>query len=842
MRLQYRCNNERRRQAVLAHGSLNGIDYLEVLDQQAPDGSLRQQTLLVYCLKPLPPNLGAENVRISGGVRITSIGVAWAALAVDAAALLDAGRITPAEHDFLLNEENLPEPERVLVVRSDAAGDFSTYRLCLVATSGGEQSLRRDFDPLLSCVDFSFKVECPDPFDCKTEVICPPASFPEPLIDYLARDYASFRRLMLDRLAQTLPAWRERNPADQGIVLVELLAHAADQLSYFLDAVATEAYLGTARQRVSIRRHARLLDYPMHEGCNARAWVHCQVDEGGPVEIGKGTPLLTRLPGQPSRVAPEDFSQVLQRQPVVFETLHDIALHEAHNKLHFYTWGAQECCLPKGATRATLGNTSNVQLQPGDVLVFEEVRSPLSGDPVDADFAHRHAVRLTEMTVSEDPLGGRFLDDPNDDPVSIIEIAWAAADAMPFPLCISATVGGRHVEDIAIARGNIVLADHGRTIMDEPLPALLPGGRYDPRLAEPDLTHRVPYDEDAQSRPASATLSQAPAMALPDITLHGEAEPWSPKRDLLDSDRFARDFVVEMQEDRRAQLRFGNGVTGRPPAGGLTATYRVGNGRAGNVGAEAIAHVITDRDGIAAVRNLLPAQGGTEPEPLEQVRQFAPEAFRVQERAVTEADYAAVAERHPEVQKAAAARRWTGSWYTMFLTIDRAGGRPVDPDFEQELNRFLERFRLAGHDLEITPPRFVPLDIALVICVAPGYFRATVQRALLEMFSNADLPDGRRGFFHPDNFTFGQPVYLSQMIATAARVPGVAAVLDLGTGGKLGFKRQRTRTRFQRWGHQPRGELAAGAIATDPTEIARLDNDPNQPENGRIVFFMEAGL
>ena len=70
-----------------------------------------------------------------------------------------------------------------------------------------------------------------------------------------------------------MPAWQERSPADIGIALVELLAYAGDQLSYYQDAVATEAYLGTARRRVSVRRHARLLDYPMHDGCNARAWV-----------------------------------------------------------------------------------------------------------------------------------------------------------------------------------------------------------------------------------------------------------------------------------------------------------------------------------------------------------------------------------------------------------------------------------------------------------------------------------------------------------------------------------------------------------------------------------------
>src|SRR6185295_550144 len=105
-------------------------------------------------------------------------------------------------------------------------------------------------------------------------------------------------------------------------------------------------------------------------------------------------------------------------------------------------------------------------------------------------------------------------------------------------------------------------------------------------------------------------------------------------------------------------------------------------------------------------------------ETLEEARQYAPQAFRFQQRAVTEADYAQVAERHPEVQRAAATFRWTGSWHTVFLTVDRLGGRPVDAAFEARLREHMERFRMAGYDLEVDGPRLVPLDLALEVCVA----------------------------------------------------------------------------------------------------------------------------
>nr|HRC76642.1 putative baseplate assembly protein [Kouleothrix sp.] len=108
-----------------------------------------------------------------------------------------------------------------------------------------------------------------------------------PHIDYLARDFAGFRQLLLDHLSVTVPGWQERAAADQGNALIDLLAYAADYLAYYQDAVATEMYLGTARLRRSVRRHAQLLDYHLHEGCNARLWARVRVSAD--VALPRGT-------------------------------------------------------------------------------------------------------------------------------------------------------------------------------------------------------------------------------------------------------------------------------------------------------------------------------------------------------------------------------------------------------------------------------------------------------------------------------------------------------------------------------------------------------------------------
>ncbi|MDD4447316.1 MAG: hypothetical protein PHN61_06525, partial [Methanothrix sp.] len=226
MGTQYYCKNEKRRMRVrsceVVNGKplFNGIDYLEVM----PD----QTTLLVHFIHNLPGQeddlipdpylLSKNNVVIEGGVRVRDIRV------------------------ISVNSNG-----DVLTVCVNVPGDFSTYKLRLVQ-SPGSLDPPKTFDKQLSEVKFSFKVNCPSDFDCKSSKFCPTPSLPEPHIDYLAMDYASFKSLILDRLSIIMPDWKERSPADLGIVLTELLAYVGDYLSYYQDAVTTEAYLTTARK------------------------------------------------------------------------------------------------------------------------------------------------------------------------------------------------------------------------------------------------------------------------------------------------------------------------------------------------------------------------------------------------------------------------------------------------------------------------------------------------------------------------------------------------------------------------------------------------------------------
>ncbi len=629
-----------RRQAIGQHPTQIGLDYVE-LEPWTP-GSWYLWLHFIPAAPTVPDKPVTPATLTTDNIRITDV-AGQLDLSMEVVEII----FTPADD----GEQAIPDAIGIVVREAERPVQSSSHAQRYIVHLINVPHL----DPFFAQMAFSLHVDEPGLVDSHVSLKTEPEPAPTPNINYLARDYSTFRKLLLDRLSVVMPAWSERNPADIGITLVEVLAYAADYLSYYQDAVATEAYLGTARRRVSVRRHARLLDYMMHEGCNARVWVQVQVAE--PLFLAEKTPLITRIPGQDTRLSPRanqtlgsvimQYNDVEGEAPQVFETMHAITLRPAHNEMPLYTWGATELTLPKGSTRATLRQRGDIALSPGDVLILEEVKNPATGEGAGANLAHRHAVRLTSVTETADAIGGALLGEESAE-IPLLDVCWQAEDALPFDLCLATVVNGNPIDSVSVARGNIVLADHGRTVRDEPLePAIVPEqGRYAPRLQRANTTHGTPYDDElARTQSAATVMIQSPDKAVPLIALAAADEVWKPQKDLLNSTRFSLDFVVETDNDGQAFLRFGDGEHGKRPVAGtaLTATYRIGNGTVGNVGADAIAHVVSEQPGIRAVRNPIPAQGGTDPESIERVRRDAPQALRDQERAVTEADYAAIA-------------------------------------------------------------------------------------------------------------------------------------------------------------------------------------------------------
>ncbi|MGH7516515.1 MAG: putative baseplate assembly protein [Gemmatimonadales bacterium] len=872
------CRDAQRRADILAHPVLNGIDFVEYERRVPP---LQPHVLVVTFLKPLPDPPNSDPDGAYGLTLAQNLGLV---LVVGGTRVVG---IRPLQVTLVGGRLEIPVTEE---------GDFSDYILALGWSLQPDGTLHQDIPALdlrFSIAPVNFKAGCPVDFDCRRPEICPPERPVEPLIDYLAKDYASFRRQLLDLIPQLNPGWLERNPSDLGIALLELLAYEGDQLSYFQDAVANEAYLDTVRRRSSARKHARLVDYRMHDGRNAWAFVHLAVGSVGTVPMhtkllsritaplrGGSAPPATVIPAAAVPDATLDGDPALA-QVRVFETTFPLNVRPENNTILLHTWGDLECCLPTGTRIAYLyvlaaGGGGGGQRQaslpvlaPGDFVLLEEILGPTTGDSADADPLHRQVVQLEDVRPTSDPAYRDLLTSgarlqgfrAGDTPLPLLRVVWRRADALRFPLCLSARIPGQDpLLNVSVARGNIVLADHGRTIRLQsangdfaPQLPVPPDKRYRFRLPRGPLTMQCQPD-DVSYDPAAATLltprpdltcgvrEAKPAIALLIDFPTDPGQLWEPVPDLLDSSEFSRHFTVEVDDEGRPTIRFGDDEYGARPVGAtaFTAVYRIGNGRAGNVGAEALAHAVQPTVAplwpvVQFVRNPLAAQGGTDPESIEEVRQLAPAAFRAEQfRAVVEADYTAAAKRLPEVAGAVASFRWTGSWHTVFVGVDprdpndlitEPGGRTrLAPDLARRVGAFLTRYKLAGYDLEIRSGEYVPLDLAFELCVEPGYFRGDVVEAVREALSNRTNRDRSRGFFHPDNFTFGQAVYLSEIYAAIEGVQGVQAAFVTG---------------FHRFGKADNGELATGVLPIGPWEIARLDNDPAFMENG--VLRITAG-
>ncbi|HEY6446745.1 MAG TPA: putative baseplate assembly protein [Acidobacteriaceae bacterium] len=1109
----YSCCDNNRAAAVLGNPALNGIAFLEVLDSEAvPLGLPRQQVLLLHCLKHLASLPTPDNILITGGESITGVAAAWTAIA-KSPATIDV--VTPPPPTLSSAAQNyltsLPDAASVVVIGTNAAGDFSTYTLSLVTSiEDAENSafavteVLGGFDPQLASVQFSFKVECGPNFDCNPQPPnCPPPAVTPPPINYLAKDYGSFRQVVLDRINQLLPNWGATSEADMGIMMAELIAYAGDMMSYRQDAIATEAYIETARSRISLRRHARLVDYFVHDGCNARAWIQLNVQGsiGQQIFLDRTqTRFYTYAPGMPTSLQPGSGNEAaaLMAGVQAFEPVCDSILYPEHNLMYVYTWGNANCCLPQGATEATLlGSYPN--LQPGDVLIFEEVIGPQTGNAADADIRHRCAVRLTNVAWQQ-PNGTPLVDPTFEEntgkpitssaqkPTPVTEIQWAQDDALPIAVCISSSYidefsGEQSVDNVSVVLGNVILADNGLSFTDQPMgtvpsptiyypanssadrcqltPATPVPVRFQPQVPESPVTQAVPipivplagvgnpitagvvalgstgsvtlpnaggytsltllvssaaswpslfgivvkkntsnpanidltvvynppggaaglnkqipveaftdlslntadpayaltvvngksnliqlgagssstpsgfpggptmlsatgavnlqdkshppityltvqaknpttwpslFGVHAQSasessyftlrffyNPASGAvgvplpvkveeflnLSQEDAAAeiddesnlvtvdsfaqmpdpslsawelmnvnasdaVPSISLSGNSgvatTNWTPLPDLLDSGATNPNFVVEVEYTGVATLRFGDSTNGMRPDSGtvFTSDYRIGNGSAGNVGANSILYIGSTDAQIASAQctNPLPAAGGTDPETNNQIARRAPQAFLTQERAITMADYQFFADGNSQVEQSVASTRWTGSWYTVFIAVQPQNGGTLTSALQTTVQQSVNQYRLAGQDLQLDSPDYVSLEIVLQICVDPNYFQLDVQQALMQVLGSQVLPNGRKGFFFPGNFTFGQSVYLSPIYAAVLTVPGVMGV---------------TAQTFQPQGADTTQYLGQGEIPLGPLQIARLANDPSFPDHGQLTLSMQGG-
>lgn len=123
--------------------------------------------------------------------------------------------------------------------------------------------------------------------------------------DYLTKDYEGFKQLMLDLVPQLTPEWTDLSESDFGVVLIELLAHGLDILSYYQDKAFQESFIDTAQTKKSIKSLCRLLGYELKQPTPAKTTIVFKKYEDfldKEITIHAGTQVGTSSDGQGEQI------------------------------------------------------------------------------------------------------------------------------------------------------------------------------------------------------------------------------------------------------------------------------------------------------------------------------------------------------------------------------------------------------------------------------------------------------------------------------------------------------------------------------------------------------------
>ncbi len=794
-----------RRSALKAAG-LNGIDFVEIADAS-------ETTLNVHFLNDVDIGALAGHPRITGGETVPSVTVL---------------PFPPSGPVWTMDDGH-----RVLTLDVAAPGDFSIYTLTLAAPG---------LDVFFATASFTFKAGCPSDVDCAAPAAsCVPNEGQPPRIDYLAKDFLSFRQALLDYSTQYYPDWQERSEADFGMMFLEALSALGDELSYVQDRVAREAMLTTATERRSITRHARLVDYEPGRALSASVMLQFDVQPGaGAVPIPDGLRVFASG-ADGTRVAFETGGGL---NAVPSGTSFDERWNRG--KIVGYWFDESARCLPVGATSMYVDGHGHA-FRAGQTLLIESAAEEALATPV------RQLVTLLGFG---DPAGPWALETVDKAfPISalpgsalrpITRIAWigdhalVAARDLKFTKVIGnlvpATQGQTVVESFAIA------SDQPRTPGQPPLAieraGASPTGGYDRPVVRLWTLANAPV----------AWLAAADGSVAPEIrVVSDDGARWTWRRTLLKS--LPTDAVLTLDPaayralpvnsdgsvaydydgDGGDTIRFGDGVFGANPQPGqiFSVTYRVGAGAAGNVAADAINVIdVGQVSRFSAVTNPFAAARGVDAESLLSVKRNAPQKFRASMvRAVTDADYVAAAKSLSWVKRAGCARRWTGSWLTVFVTPEPASSETVLAGQRQQLMSLLESERMAGVEVYAPDPDYVAMDLRIEFCVAPEAYASQVQQAV----TAALAPTGQTNpsaFFAIGRFGFGQPLYRGDLEAAIQAVAGVAGV---------------TRITYRLRDRSLDFTDMSAMVAIGTAQILRCNNDKSRPDAGALSVTGRGG-
>ena len=348
-------------------------------------------------------------------------------------------------------------------------------------------------------------------------------------------------------------------------------------------------------------------------------------------------------------------------------------------------------------------------------------------------------------------LRGTTADDEEAEHAEAAVVKSVAKISGGWRITLETDLAKHYTRDTVIVYGNIALATHGETVEQ-----ILGSGRArEPfqrfTLAHEPLTHLQSTD--------------APSGAAPALDVRVNDVRWDEVTTLFGARPRDRAYALRADENGKAYVQFGDGERGaRLPTGSnnVRATYRKGIGAGGNVKAGALAQLLDRPLGVKGVSNPMDASGGVDPESEDAAPASIPLGVRTLGRAVSLLDYEDFARAFTGVVKANAVVLPLRGGRTIVVTVAFDGGERL-ADLAGALRSHGDP-RVQVLVLEGTKETF---RLALKVVVDPLYEQdavlAGVDTALRDAYSFA-----ARGL--------AEPVFLSEIIATAHTVAGVLGV------------------------------------------------------------------
>ncbi|NMF85088.1 putative baseplate assembly protein [Nodosilinea sp. P-1105] len=316
---------------------------------------------------------------------------------------------------------------------------------------------------------------------------------------------------------------------------------------------------------------------------------------------------------------------------------------------------------------------------------------------------------------------------------------------------------------------NVVPATHGET-------ALEVLGSGDGTTSNPTFVLKKPpltYVAATNARGSDSTL---------EVRVDGVL--WQEVSALYSLQPQAQAYIIRIQDDGTTTVTFGDGVRGsRPPSGqeNITARYRSGIGREGNVQAGQLSILKTRPQGIAEVINPLAASGAADRESLDAARTNAPPTARTLGRIVSLQDFQDFAQGFVGIAKAQAVALWDGSAPVVHITIAGADGDPVPETsaLYQSLLAAIDQARDPTQQVQVASYQRLFFNVEARVLLDTRYLVEAVEPQMIQRLVDRFAFQGRG---------FGQAVTSAEVITALQSVEGVIAV-DLEALYRVGRSR-----------------------------------------------------